>query len=141
LLFSRQILIGIVTICIVISSPIAFAQEFFIDQSIDFLDSFSATIISPVTHSFDQSIDFLDSFSATIISPVTHSFDQSVQFANAYSVLIIKDNDDDGILNSEDNCIEVFNPKQKDSDGDGVGDACDDTKGDKPKDPKPPKEK
>ena len=49
------------------------------------------------------------------------------------------DNDGDGILNNLDNCSEVYNPKQKDRDNDGVGDVCDDTKGDKPKDPKKPK--
>jgi len=33
--------------------------------------------------------------------------------------------DCDGVCNSRDNCIFVYNPDQKDSDGDGKGDACD----------------
>jgi CSLREA domain-containing protein len=35
------------------------------------------------------------------------------------------DYDDDGIVNSEDNCLVTPNPDQTDTDGDGVGDVCD----------------
>ncbi len=36
-----------------------------------------------------------------------------------------QDSDGDGIPDSRDNCIYTYNPDQADSDGDGVGDACD----------------
>jgi hypothetical protein len=35
------------------------------------------------------------------------------------------DTDSDGIINAEDNCVDVFNPNQENSDGDLLGDACD----------------
>jgi Thrombospondin type 3 repeat len=35
------------------------------------------------------------------------------------------DADADGIPDSSDNCVEVFNPDQQDSDGNGIGDVCD----------------
>lgn len=36
------------------------------------------------------------------------------------------DDDVDGIPDSEDNCLNVYNPSQQDSDDDGAGNACDD---------------
>ncbi len=43
------------------------------------------------------------------------------------SILISSiDADEDGITDSEDNCPNVYNPDQTDSDGDGAGDSCDD---------------
>jgi hypothetical protein len=40
--------------------------------------------------------------------------------------IINRDNDNDGIINTLDNCIDDFNPDQKDSDASGVGDVCSD---------------
>lgn len=41
-----------------------------------------------------------------------------------YSVLALNDGDGDGLFDTFDNCPETFNPDQADSDGNGVGDAC-----------------
>ena len=35
------------------------------------------------------------------------------------------DSDDDGVLGSQDNCPNVYNPNQSDIDDDAIGDACD----------------
>ncbi|MCK4342769.1 MAG: thrombospondin type 3 repeat-containing protein [Phycisphaerae bacterium] len=39
------------------------------------------------------------------------------------------DRDDDGVLNTEDNCPDVYNYNQFDTDGDGLGDECDNCPG------------
>ncbi len=41
------------------------------------------------------------------------------------SVFVTPDTDGDGVPDLRDNCPNTFNPSQRDSDGDGIGDACD----------------
>ena len=35
------------------------------------------------------------------------------------------DIDDDGIMNGDDNCVDIYNPNQEDIDNDQIGDLCD----------------
>ncbi len=52
-------------------------------------------------------------------------FDSNVFIRAESFVDAVVDSDDDGIPDSNDNCIDVMNQDQQDSDGDGVGDVCD----------------
>ena len=54
-----------------------------------------------------------------------HSSKQIYQVSGVNINDMNPDIDDDGVLNGEDNCVELFNPGQEDSDSDTIGDACD----------------
>ncbi|WP_228852397.1 pectinesterase family protein [Aegicerativicinus sediminis] len=41
-----------------------------------------------------------------------------------------QDSDFDGVVDSEDNCVDTYNPDQADFDNDGIGDVCEDSDGD-----------
>jgi len=41
-----------------------------------------------------------------------------------FDLVLNKDSDKDGVPDTHDNCPSTFNPDQADSDGDGIGDAC-----------------
>ena len=43
------------------------------------------------------------------------------------TVFVVNDTDDDGVLDGDDNCPDTPNADQADDDGDGQGDACDDS--------------
>jgi hypothetical protein len=45
--------------------------------------------------------------------------------SDAFFVKIVLDGDTDGLLDAEDNCTEIANADQRDTNGDGFGNACD----------------
>lgn len=72
-------------------------------------------------YKFWASVDFADGSHITIEPPKADgTIGITIEEARELSL----DTDGDGVLDIEDNCPFVVNPDQKDSNGDGVGDAC-----------------
>jgi hypothetical protein len=56
---------------------------------------------------------------------IVSGIEQGLFILRPHLVTAGDDSDDDGLNDDEDNCINVFNPSQSDTNGDGIGNACD----------------
>ncbi len=76
----------------------------------------------------DFEIPFQDSFNIRALIKGTDPQDTNSSNDEALTALfsIIIDDDGDGVDDDEDNCPDISNTSQEDTDGDGVGNACDD---------------
>jgi len=76
--------------------------------------------------------DTIDDFPTIDSEKTVSSIENKLDFLTVTSILSTStsDFDNDGILDINDNCPSTYNPDQKDSDGNGEGDVCEDSDGD-----------
>jgi hypothetical protein len=76
--------------------------------------------------------DTSDNFPTISSEKTVSSIENKTDVIEVTSILSteISDFDNDGILDSVDNCPTTYNPNQKDTDGNGEGDVCEDSDGD-----------
>ena len=93
-------------------------------ESINDLDISEAGESQSFSGSFIIDSDAWNPDSIKIISVVQNS--STSEIFQAYQMSVNNfDSDDDGVLGSQDNCPNVYNPNQSDIDDDAIGDACD----------------
>ena len=76
--------------------------------------------------------DTSDNFPTISSEKTVSSIENKTEVIEVTSILSteISDYDNDGILDNIDNCPTTYNPNQKDTDGNGEGDVCEDSDGD-----------
>ena len=93
-------------------------------ESINDLDISEAGESQSFSGSFIIDSDAWNPDNIKIISVVQNS--STSEIFQAYQMSVNNfDSDDDGVLGSQDNCPNVYNPNQSDIDDDAIGDACD----------------
>ena len=86
--------------------------------------------LSGETESFSGTFDLSDAWVSdnVIIIAIVQNYGNPKQIYQVSQININDMNpdiDDDGILNGEDNCVDVYNPDQVDVDSDQIGNMCD----------------
>lgn len=85
----------------------------------------------PLSSPYDPSRGYIDEVAvfnrALTATEIQLMYNNGLAGKGYCEVIAPVDSDGDGILDSEDNCPNTPNPDQADSDGDGVGDACETT--------------
>ena len=68
---------------------------------------------------------YTDSVIGVSVTPLVHTgHGMSAELTVEVTIEDFGDYDGDGVVNSDDNCLTVFNPDQIDNDNNGIGDAC-----------------
>ena len=65
--------------------------------------------------------NYLNTATADVNNVVTETNESNNQTLDSYTVTQAPDQDNDGIADSQDNCLVIHNPDQRDTDGDGYG--------------------
>ena len=86
--------------------------------------AYRATITTPAGSATDQGLSETTQFN---VCPDTETCGTVGPFGAHFAEWFLSDGDDDGLIDSLDNCPNAANPGQQDTDEDGTGDACDST--------------
>jgi hypothetical protein len=97
------------------------------------LSSYQWTQLDGPAATLDDASAMITGFTAPAVGTTIRTFELAVTDAAGASatdrvvveIAGLPDSDGDGIPDDRDNCINLFNPDQRDSDGDGFGNRCD----------------